>query len=153
GLVVGIGVFGLLSCNWLESEFPDPTQNRGLLNLVPSVRIDTADGARLDTVVATVDMAAAPLGISVAFSTSISSFLPSGTTTTVAADSTGVSRAFIRAPADSAVAIVTASAGGVTRTTAITYVPAPPTWVQVVPKTPILMAGAAHSVDVVATLV
>jgi hypothetical protein len=60
------------------------------------------------------------------FTTTLGSFLPSGNTVTVGADSTGVVRAQLKAPTVAGTAIVTASVVGITRTGTIVF--SPPTF-------------------------
>ena len=145
------------ACGVANLDTPDPHQNVGLLRLIPSATADTADGARLDTLFATLDTKAVPPGVTVSFTTTLGSFRGSASSTlTVPADSTGLVKAQLQAPADSGLALITASALGVTRSQSITYVQAPPTLAQIVPATPVLsissVTGNAVAVVVSVTL-
>jgi hypothetical protein len=133
----------------LQVSFTAPVN--GFTGLSASPSSAPADGASTTIVTAQVNTAAVPSVREVQFTTTLGTF-PGGTTTiTVPVDATGTARAQLRAPADTGSAIVTARAGGATRTMVVTYVPAPPTRLELVADAFVLPAGLARSVNVTAT--
>jgi hypothetical protein len=70
----------------------------------------------------------------------------------VPADSTDTVRAQLRAPGDTAIALVTATCLGTTRTLTVAYRRAPPTLIEVVPAAATVAAGAGNSLSVTVQL-
>jgi hypothetical protein len=153
---------GLVVVVWTAScdRFPlsgDPVQHDALISLSVSPAKDTADGARIDTLIATMDPTSTPAGSAVQFATTLGALIAPGAgpadSVTVHVDASNVARAYLVAPADAGIAHVTATAAGITRADSLTYVSAPATAVQLIPDEPGLQSGAGHSVGVTALLV
>jgi hypothetical protein len=110
-----------------------------------------ADGASLVLVSATVDSRIAVTNRDVKFRTTAGAF-NGAVDITVPADSLGVARTFLKAPADSAVAIVSATASTGTRTALLRFVRAYPESLMLQPGAFALTAGVTHQVEVTAVL-
>jgi hypothetical protein len=122
----------------------------GFTALTVSPPVVPADGASVTTVTAQVDLTAVPSVKQVVFTTTLGTF-GGGATVTVPADATGTARAQLRAPADSGTAIVTATAGGVTRALLVAFDLAPPTRLELTAEKLALPAGIANTVKLTAT--
>jgi hypothetical protein len=132
----------------LQVSFTAPVN--GFTTLSASPPTAPADGASTTVVTAQVNTAAVPAVREVKFSTTLGTF-PGATSVTVPVDAQGTARVHLRAPADSGSAIVTATAGGATRTLVVGFVPAPPTRLEVTADAFVLNAGLTRSVNVTAT--
>lgn len=142
----------IAGCAACSSRFPDVPLNRGLQSLRPNAVIDIADGTRTIAFVATVDRTALALGQSITFTTTVGSFSPSGTTITVPVDAADSAVAQLRAPADTSAGMVIASMGGVSASTPVTFLKAPPTGIEIAESPPILVAGPNSNVVLTVTL-
>jgi hypothetical protein len=152
-VLAAAGCCALAACSILEHQFPDRPSNQGIDNLIARPTIDTADGERVDTLLAVLDPRDLPSDATVTFRTSAGQFLPSGTSLDMVVDPDHTARALLRAPSDSTKVTVTASFGGVTKKALVLFIPAPPSAVHVVPKSPTLLAGSLRTVDITAFLV
>jgi hypothetical protein len=123
----------------------------GFTALEASPQAVPADGASTTLVTARVYLAAAPTVREVKFTTTVGAFTGGSASIAVPVDATGVARAQLRAPPDTASAIVTATAGSATRTAVVAFVPAPPTRLEVVAERFAVQAGLANSIAITAT--
>jgi hypothetical protein len=127
------------------------TPVNGFTSVSASPPTAPADGASTTVVTAQVNLAAVPAVRDVKFATTLGTFPGNVTSVTVPVDASGTAQVQLRAPADTGTAIVTATAGGATRTTVVGFVPAPPTRLELTSDSFVLPAGLAHSVNLTAT--
>jgi hypothetical protein len=147
-----VAVAGVLACR-ADAAAP-PLGNAGVLSVAPVAAIDTADGVRLDTIVANVDVGFKSQNTPVKFATTAGVFSTGAATYDATPDSTGTARAFLRAPTEAMEATITASAGGGSKKAKVTFVAAHPAWLQLV-AAPSVIAAAQQGAfaDVTLTLV
>jgi hypothetical protein len=129
-------------------EITDPPL-RGILSLTPAPAAALADGSSIVLVTAVIDTAARPRNGEVKFTTTAGTLLPAAAAT---ANDSGIARVQLKAPGDSATAIITATNGQVTRTAQVVFTPAPPTRLEVSASQFTLKAGLDQSVDVTVSL-
>ena len=130
----------------------EPSASRRLLSIdVPDTA--TADALSLSLVTATTDSLPEIEKRTVTFTTSAGSFTPSGATTTTAQlDLSRRATVLLRAPADSTLALVTATAYGGTVTAQIIFHRAAPSQIDVLAEQPTLLTSRGSSLAVFARL-
>lgn len=135
-------------------DAPAPQGNRGILDMTVSALTDTADGSRLDTVAVRVDTSFRAFNSPVSFSTTAGALVNAASSGALSAlaDSLGVARAYLRAPSDSSVAVITASAGGSIASRSIQFVPAPPSLLRVTASSYFVQAVPGTMVTITATV-
>lgn len=113
----------------------------------------TADGASTIVIRVIVDTTLTVAKRVVSLATTGGSFASTGAATaTLAPDATGAAMALLRAPGDSAVALLTATVDGVAVTRFLTFRKALPERVEVIPAQFILVAGRTRELAIAATL-
>lgn len=127
------------------------TPVNGFTALTASPPAIPADGASTTLITAQVDLTVVPAVKEVTLATTLGTFPGAATTATVPVDAAGNARVQLRAPADTGSAIVTAIAGGATRTIVVAFGPAPPTRLELTAGAFVLPAGLANSVTLTAT--
>jgi hypothetical protein len=149
-LIAGVAA---ASCGW-ELNAPPDRGNRGLDSVTLSATLDTADAVRLDTIVAYVDTSFRTANTPVTFVTTAGSFVNAGSSgaLSVAPDSTGVARAYLRAPSDSSLAIISVSAAGTMQSRRILFLPAPPTFLRTTASNYFVAAAPGSTVTITATV-
>lgn len=147
-LCVWVTVF-LVGCR-LPADLP---ANGGLRGVTPDSTTATADGTSVMSITALVDTTALLAGSTVTISASAGTLLPSGNSVTVAVDSTGVARAQLRAPTDSAVARIVATFGTSVRTDSIIYRRALPDEIHVATTAGILSILGRNTAPITVALV
>lgn len=143
-----VGLAAIVACS---GDSPSPPGNRGLLDVKASPREDIADAARIDTIIATVDPAFTAAN-TVTFTAPLGTFVNGTATTTVAPDSTGVARAFLRAPGDSGLIVVTATAAGGSDTASVHYLLATPDGITVVATPEVIFGAPMSTTDIAASV-
>lgn len=127
-------------------NYDDPVGNRGLIDfqVADSLTVPVADGARVDTLLATLDPQGTLVGETVTFTTTLGTLLGSSNgSLTVPVDASRQARALLRTSSDTGVAIVTASAVGLTMTRFVKIAPAPATTINLSAASPALKIGIA----------
>lgn len=110
----------------------------------------TADGASLSTIAIRIDTGAVPADKrSITLSTTAGTFTASGSgSATLTPDITGAATAFLRAPADSTTALITATVNGTTISRTMVFSRALPERVDMVPDRFALDVGLGHELSI-----
>lgn len=157
--VITTGV--IVACGFACHEITEPPRppSKGVTELTATPDIDTADGSSVVTLRVVVDTVLRVTNNQVSLTTTAGALLPgaAGQPLTLTANDSGVAYAQLRAPGDSATALITAtvsagSASAQSRVTRVTFVPAPPTSVQLLSTVFGVKAGAENSIELTAVL-
>src|SRR5690606_11845712 len=124
----------------------------GVLSILPQSTTAEADGASVVMIEVRIDTIVRPLNSTVVLTTTAGTLLPTSAGSGIPANDSGLVHVQLRAPTDSAQAIVTASAGGVTRTAQVLFTPAAPTGITLVTKDFVLATAPTSALDVTAQL-
>ena len=140
--------------SYTEIVFAQAPSNDGILKVTATPSTQLADGASTIAIDVAVDTTPRPAaGTKVSLGTTAGTFLGGTTSNEVPVNDSGLAHARLKAPAEPAVALLTATMGGTTRFSEILFTPAPPTEVRVTTSAFSTKAGAENAITVTATLV
>lgn len=150
--IVAVTVAGVTKYVNVPFSVATPTVTRGVVAIEVAPRRAPADGASTVAVRIVVDTTVRPTPNTVTLTTTAGTLIGGSPGLTVPVNDSGFAYARLRAPADSSLALVTATAGGITKNTEVSFDPAPPEQVQLTATAFELKAGTANFLTVTSQL-